>query len=399
MAPSDYISARQPLHREASSDAATDYFLRVVVDDKPYFPFWHVTEHGGWETSCRRAVAAIFYFPNNEESPDLCLLKVRPVQGGNTNLLFCVSNLCRIKDGAPDKVLVRIFGGHGLIDRDVETSTYAALAAQGFALPYYGRFGNGRVEGWSDGKCLNREEMGRYAIPIARAMATLHGTFRIPTALQDYHCPTQTPTMWVQLNDWIGSAVNATFQSDRDLERATGLRVPQWQNELIFLKQDVIAQDSAVGFCHNDVLASNIMCDEATQQVQLIDFEYGGMNYWGYDIANFFNEFAGGTDSSATPDYSLFPSLELQTLFVTEYLTTRRRLLMKDSPPSSTEVNALLTEISGFVLANHLVWALWAVNQASTVGCNEFDYLQYAKCRIERYFCDKAKWVERNRST
>ena len=105
------------------------------------------------------------------------------------------------------------------------------------------------------------------------------------------------------------------------------------------------------------------------------------------DIANHFNEFAGGTSGNATPDYSQFPSSELQVAFVSQYLTT-----MHQSPPTQPQIDALLKEIKGFVLANHLVWGLWGVNQSATEGCEEFDYLQYGKCRIERYFEDKKAW-------
>ena len=48
-------------------------------------------------------------------------------------------------------MLVRIFGAEGMIDRDVETSTFASLAAAGHTPPYYGRFANGRLEGWMGG--------------------------------------------------------------------------------------------------------------------------------------------------------------------------------------------------------------------------------------------------------
>jgi thiamine kinase-like enzyme len=414
MAPSDFIQARQQRPQLTTltlddPETKSDEFFRVAIDDKPYFPFLHVVEDdssGSWVPSCQRAVAAVFGLSEESSAGSLT---VKPVLGGNTNVLFCVSKSNDdTTDKLPEKVLVRIFGGHGLIDRDIETSTYAALAVQGLALPYYGRFGNGRIEGWSDWQCLKEEGMRDCSIPIARCMATLHSTFQIPSKLQEYHNPTQTPTMWVQLNDWIKTAVPATFQTPSDTERAKALKLELWQGELAFLKEQVIAKEAAVGFCHNDVLASNIMFDHQSstkqeQQVQLIDFEYGGMNYLSYDIANHFNEYAGGTDASATPNYDQFPSREVQKAFVTEYLSTQRRLFQKDSQTttaqSDVEVVELFMEISGFILANHLVWALWAVNQASTEGCARFDYLKYALNRMKRYFEDKKQWEEDRTST
>jgi len=43
---------------------------------------------------------------------------------------------------------MRVFGGAGMIDREVENATFEALALAGVAVPYFGRFANGRIEGW-----------------------------------------------------------------------------------------------------------------------------------------------------------------------------------------------------------------------------------------------------------
>ena len=40
--------------------------------------------------------------------------------------------------------------------------------------------------------------------------------------------------------------------------------------------QASIPEDAPVAFCHNDLLAANIMVNDATSEVTLIDFEYGG---------------------------------------------------------------------------------------------------------------------------
>lgn len=101
-------------------------------------------------------------------------------------------------------------------------------------------------------------------------------------------------------------------------------------------------------------------------------------------------EFAGGTDGDATPDYTKFPSPELQQEFVKEYLVASND--GGTSPPTNDEIDALLKEIKGFVLANHLVWGLWGINQAATEGCDEFDYLKYGTYRIQQYYVVKEEF-------
>ena len=52
-------------------------------------------------------------------------------------------------------------------------------------------------------------------------------------------------------------------------------------------------------------------------------------------------------------------------------------------------MESFLKEIRAFVLANHLYWGLWAVNQAAMEGCDGFDYLTYAENRFGEYYKGK----------
>jgi ethanolamine kinase len=373
MAPSDYMKARSNAQE-----------TRVTVDGEAYLPF--LTLDPSDEDSTKQVVGELL------ELPDWQQLQVKPVTGGITNKLFHVSGIMsKTDDNIPDSVLVRVFGGHGMIDRDIETSTYTALANQGIALGYYGRFENGRLEEWLGGMMtLTEPDM---AIPeillgIAKNLAQLHSKFVVPDPLKENHDPTKPPTLWTQLNSWLDKALASKFQNNHDTQRAQALDLSQLNDELAWLRSSVIPSDAKVGFCHNDLLAANMLWCQSSKTIQLIDFEYGGINYLSYDIANHFNEFAGGTSGNATPDYSQFPTLALQRTFVTEYLMT----FNNGTTSSSQQVDCLLQEIKGFVLANHLVWGLWGINQAATEGCEEFDYLQYGTCRIQRYYFDKKVW-------
>ncbi len=113
-------------------------------------------------------------------------------------------------------------------------------------------------------------------------------------------------------------------------------------------------------------------------QIQIIDFEYGGYNYLSFDIANHFNEFAGGTQD-AKPDYTLYPSTLERRHFLLCYLNAR------NSKYGDEDLNIMMEEVDAFVLVNHLYWGLWAVNQAKSEGCGEFDYLLYAYNRFQQF--------------
>lgn len=374
MAPADYIRVRV----EADPKDAT---YSEIVDGKPYFPF--LTVDPSDEASIKNVL--VEFAQGLDTAADLDVTKVT---GGNTNVLYRISTvaggitnkLYKVDiDGdneSSNAVLVRIFGAPGLIDRDIENSVYAALAKRDIAPPYHGRFANGRVEGWLEMRPLAVPELGNFNKQIAVQLARLHVDF-VPEMQEE-------PTMWTQLRSWMDQALVAKFQNETDEERAAALDLASLPAELDWLQESVVPKDTKTAFCHNDVLAANVMVSPDLKDIQLIDFEYGGSNYVAFDIANHFNEYAGGTDHGV-PDYELFPTEDKQREFVTEYLKT-----VKGGEPTDEEIDALHGEVRAFLLVNNLYWGLWAVNQGAVEGCDDFDYLLYAKHRTDRYRATKS---------
>ena len=121
-------------------------------------------------------------------------------------------------------------------------------------------------------------------------------------------------------------------------------------------------------FCHNDLLSGNILMSvEGDARVyQVIDFEYGGVNYREFDIANHWNEYAGGTQNpDGIPDYSLLPDKEQRLLWLREYW-------------AKEDVEKELKDVETFMEINNYYWCLWAVVQSGNEGFEEFDYGRYA---------------------
>ena len=406
MAPKDYIAARQ---NQDQKDDPTNY--HVILDDRPYYPFLTVDPND--HDSIRSAVAKLLENGASSSRWKVSVLAhvhehkswpVSVVSGGITNQLFRVEIPVIPNGNNTASVLVRIFGAEGMIDRDIENATYAALASLDLAPSYYGRFANGRLEGWLDGmRPLTPREMAqpKIASGIAKQLAAFHSKFRVPTDLQEYHNEASL-SMWTQLYAWMDQAANATFQNDNDTERASKLKLEQIPKELKWLQDDIIPKDAQVAFCHNDALAANILYSPETNAIRLIDFEYGGMNYVAFDIANHFNEYAGGTDTGITR-YQWFPSTEQQRAFLKIYLenatTTSTTTTTTTIASNSPDLEAFHQQVQAFILANHLYWGLWAVNQAAVEGCQDFDYLLYASNRLARYFDSKSKEYDSSSSS
>jgi len=367
MAPSDYIAAR-------SNGDKDDEFYCVTVDDRPYFPFLIVDPTK--ENSIRLG-ASLIVDGTKEYAPEL---KVTKIAGGITNQLYRVSGLTTNK-----AVLVRLFGAEGMIDRNVENATFAALAKDGLAPSYYGRFANGRIEQWLEARPLSVRELSEEISSIAQQLGHLHANFNVPSHLLEYHNPTK-PALWTDLHSWMTQALKAKFQDAHDTTRADALNLSQVAKELSWLEQNVVPHNAEVCFCHNDVLAANVLKLEDGGGIQLIDFEYGGINFKAFDIANHMNEFAGGTDTGI-PNYDWAPTPAQQEEFIQEY---------RKACQSDASAEELLEHVRAFIMVNHLYWGLWAVNQASTEGCNDFDYLLYASNRIGQYYKCKNEYEQSN---
>ena len=483
MAPSDYIKSRE------SAKQNNNQFYTTIVDGRPYLP--NLTVDASDTTSvCKAAIVNVILSlynsaitspkeeggegtqanVNSNKSLETILLKgelfksltCTKVTGGITNALFRVSGFEELKDNISsvvcqlisscsagdnsgtflsedgikslidyNSVLIRIFGAEGMIDRDVETSTYAALCNADIAYRYLGRFNNGRIEGWLDGfvplKCTDLTHDGT-SLQIAKEMARLHCLFEVPEGeLRNHHFGTDldaiTVGLWDQLSSWMEQAKGySEFKTPNDTERVKALELDKIELEVEnFIKSfsstssdndnsgvstasicGSAKKKSGIVFCHNDLLAANIMRHPETNKIQLIDFEYGGTNYAAFDIANHFNEYAGGTtvEDNGVTDYSRFPSHSKQKDFIVEYVKTAKRFesdLTESSDDAnmdvdlSDEVTSMLEQVQKFILINHLYWGLWAINQAADEGCEEFDYINYATNRFKEFHAAKER--------
>ncbi len=213
------------------------------------------------------------------------LLECSTVTGGITNALFRVSGFEKAKpvisgavakllenDGCGDittllknnvdalldfnSVLIRIFGAEGMIDRDVETSTYAALCDANIAYRYLGRFKNGRIEGWLDGfEALTCADLaiGHHCIDIAKEMARLHCLFQLPNGeLRDHHYGTNGNAikvgLWDQLSSWMEQAKGYTeFRTQYDTDRVKLLELDKIELEVQFFISSFASNSSDVG--------------------------------------------------------------------------------------------------------------------------------------------------------
>jgi len=139
-----------------------------------------------------------------------------------------------------------------------------------------------------------------------------------------------------------------------------------------------------VGFCHNDLQYGNIMMDEETRSITIIDYEYASYNPIAYDLANHFCEMAANYHSE-TPhvlDYSKYPGLEERQRFVRMYLSSTGDV------PTEEQLEQVVQDVEKYTLANHLFWGIWGII-SHHVNKIDFDYMEYARQRFHQYWLRK----------
>jgi ethanolamine kinase len=198
------------------------------------------------------------------------------------------------------------------------------------------------------------------------------------------------------------------------------LRVPVVGSPAVQARIDGAALMFRVVFGHNDLLAGNILLLEkedaplATEsdkadsafsryrsdRLQLIDYEYGGVMYCGFDLGNHFCEHAGF-------DFDLarwYPSRATQEAWLRAYvagLGLRMPSLATygsgapvadgaEDDVSAAFVHEALVQANRFALASHMWWGQWALLQARCSAI-DFDFAGYSRLRMAAYRAHKAQ--------
>jgi len=311
---------------------------------------------------------------NNED------IAVKQLTGGVTNTLY----RCRCLKHAKGKtaldrvkyVLLRVYGSGTelLIDREKELSILSALYTVGLGPKLYGSFKNGYVYGYFAGRPLGPNDLRSCKLQerIAAKLAHWHKI--------DLHKLFDTPTennrtaMWVTLNNWL-SLVPPSYDSEDKNKKFQQINMDLIRKEVEMLETELSKLNSPLIFSHNDLLSLNIVFHEKKDLLNFIDYEYANYNHRGFDIANHFCEWTG-----FELDHSKFPSKDQQLQFYQAYLKESA-----GAEPTDQQLHALYVEVNKFVLCSHMFWSVWALVQAH-ISTIQFDYLQYAIDRLNRYF-------------
>ncbi|CAK9183908.1 unnamed protein product [Ilex paraguariensis] len=304
---------------------------------------------------------------------DMKRLKVIHLSGAMTNEVYQISWPTKRED-VIQNVLVRIYGeGVELFfNREEEIRTFECISLHGHGPRLLRRFPEGRVEEFIHARTLSAGDLRDPEIStlIAAKMREFHN-LDMPGS--------KNVVLWDRLRKWHSEAKKLC-----STENIKEFSLDTLAEEINTLERELSQDYQDIGFCHNDLQYGNIMIDEKTRSITLIDYEYATYNPVAYDLANHFCEMTANyhSDQPHVLDFSIYPDLEERQRFVCTYLSSSGHC------PSDAEVEQLVRDIEKYTLANHLFWGLWGIISAY-VNNIEFDYTEYARQRFQQYWLRK----------
>ncbi|CAN6359357.1 unnamed protein product [Urochloa humidicola] len=190
--------------------------------------------------------------------------------------------------------------------------------------------------------------------------------------------------IWERLRNWLKTA-KSLCSSDEAKE----FSLDSMEEQITALENGFSGECECIGFCHNDLQYGNIMIDEETKMLTIIDYEYASFNPVAYDIANHFCEMAADYHSEKPHilDYTKYPDTNKRKQFAQTYLRSSVKSLICEESEAE-EVENLIKSIEKYTLASHLVWGLWGII-SDHVNDIDFDYKEYARQRFEQYWLKK----------
>ncbi|KAL3504591.1 hypothetical protein ACH5RR_034432 [Cinchona calisaya] len=306
---------------------------------------------------------------------DVNTFKVIPIKGAMTNEVFRITWPTKMKDNTRT-VLLRVYGEGVEIffNRDEEIRTFECMSMHGHGPRLLGQFSDGRVEEFLHARTLSAADLRD---PEISAL--------IAVKLREFHkldMPgSKDVVLWDRMRNWLSKAKSLCTP-----EHVKEFCLDKLEKEISILEKELSKDNEEIGFCHNDLQYGNVMIDEETQSITIIDYEYASYNPVAYDLANHFCEMVADyhTDTPHILDYNKYPGLEERQRFIRAYLSCGGH------EPTDVEVKQLAEDAEKYTLANHLFWGLWGII-SEYVNTIDFDYLEYARQRFQQYWLKKPK--------
>ena len=319
------------------------------------------------------------------------------LEGGQSNFAW----RCAVACDPGREFVVRLHGAGTavLTDRGREQRVLHVLHTHGLS-GCLATFDGGHVAEYLPGRALSRPEMAERQTGerIAAALARLHA---VPVPADDSGL--QAPTLGARgtLRRWLSAARTAGGAVDEGLLDAVAERTEALEAAVEECSTRSYADRWAFGLCglcHNDATEGNVLLDDASGALHLIDWEHAGVNAVAFELGNFFCQLM------AAPAFepASYPPRSVRAAFVDDYLHARADVAREARDEKADEATvaggaaALLAAADAYSLASHLQWAAWCAVQAALSRGIDYDF---DGCAHNLLACHDARRQEAFRAT
>ncbi|WKY06037.1 hypothetical protein Q1695_006326 [Nippostrongylus brasiliensis] len=330
-------------------------------------------------------------------------ISVTRLRGGLTNLIYLVSRKKVSPDDDLSTVILRIQSQTDHEKLLTELVVFTSLAESGLGPKLLGIFPGGRFEEFIPSRQVSHDEVAslRISTLLARVLPRFHST-AVPIS--------KRPGLVNMMREWLAlfhaqgnSQVQmrtTSFQLHTNSFPAV-ISTVDLSREVDLVEEFLNTAPSPVVFCHNDLTSGNLLmtstrshssAEDITQKgnekcsisLKLVDFEFSGYNYRGFDIANYFCAAAIEHNLPEYPHYGIdlnkIHNRSAKIEFCKEYVREARKLNIDIKSELS-----LLREINQFAPVVHLFWAIFNLFcEKDTLAI--MDCGAYARDRLALYY-------------
>ncbi|XP_022143628.1 probable choline kinase 1 isoform X2 [Momordica charantia] len=188
-------------------------------------------------------------------------VEVRRLTGAMTNEVYQIKWKNPKSSGAEDrKVVVRVYGEgvEVFFNRDDEIRTFEWLSKLGHGPRLLAQFSHGRVEEFIHARTLSATDLrdSKISALIASKLREFHN-LEMPAP--------KNVVLWDRMRYWLSEAKR--LSSPIDVEE---FWLETLEEEINMLQRELSKDSQLIGFCHNDLQYGNIMMDQHTSSITLI---------------------------------------------------------------------------------------------------------------------------------
>ena len=252
-------------------------------------------------------------------------VKIDKILGGISNLIYKVS----ADNQKP--ILIRYYGKQmdNLISRYQEIKIFKLISKNNLGPKLIKLFDKGRIEQFIDSETLTEKNIQLFQKEIITKIKQINKINYKGNLL-----------CWERLINWDNLIIDFDFSKDIQYLKDILIEYPKSN----FLVREV--------FCHNDLLPSNILLDK-NNNIHIIDYEYAGINYLGFEISN----------------HLIYYNFEnrISNLEIIEFLQMFKNDIVSDLD---------LEIINFFIDLTYFTWMLWGIISKNNSNI-DFDFNKY----------------------